>query len=273
LFKEGYYFYIMKINIKISFALLLLCFAGAGLFLFLNAGGDTAVYVTNSGKKYHRDSCSSLSRSKIAIPLEDAVSSGYEPCGICKPPALAPAPAAIGKAATGTANGALGGAANGETAGLYRVNLAGLKTSAGADIRRMVQAEVVGHVDGDTVRVRISNPPEGLQAVETIRMLGVDTPETVHPSRPVERFGREASDFTKERLLNKTVRLAFDWDLRDRYGRLLAYIYTGDAACFNAALIREGYAHAYTSFAFQFADEFRALEREARLAERGLWQE
>jgi micrococcal nuclease len=137
----------------------------------------------------------------------------------------------------------------------------------------MTQAEVVSHVDGDTVRVRIANPPAGLGAVETIRLIGVDTPETVHPSRPVEHFGKEASDFTKARLLGKTVYLAFDWDLRDRYGRLLAYIYSADGDCFNADLVREGYGHAYTRFSFQFLEEFRALEREAREAKRGLWGE
>jgi micrococcal nuclease len=135
----------------------------------------------------------------------------------------------------------------------------------------MVPAVVVGHVDGDTVRVRIPNPPEGLGAVETIRMLGVDTPETVHPSRPVERFGKEASEFTKASLLDKEVRLCFDWDLRDRYGRLLAYIFTAPGECFNARIIREGYAHAYLSYAFQFTEEFKALESESRRTKRGLW--
>jgi micrococcal nuclease len=139
----------------------------------------------------------------------------------------------------------------------------------------MLRAEVVQHVDGDTVRVRISNPPPELKTVETIRMIGVDTPETVHPNKPVEFFGKEASDYTKKRLYGKNVYLAFDWDLRDRYGRLLAYIYTADnqtaTPCFNAELIREGYGHAYTRFAFQFTEEFRALEREARQVKRGLW--
>jgi micrococcal nuclease len=135
----------------------------------------------------------------------------------------------------------------------------------------MVQAEVVGHVDGDTVRLRIPNPPPGLNAVETIRMIGVDTPETVHPRREVEHFGKEASEFTRQRLMGKTVSLAFDWDLRDRYGRLLAYIFGPDGESHNAALIREGYAHAYTSYSFHFMEEFRRLEQEARQAERGLW--
>jgi micrococcal nuclease len=152
------------------------------------------------------------------------------------------------------------------------VNTASPANSAAADISRMLRAEVVDHVDGDTVRVRIPNPPAGLGAVETIRLIGVDTPETVHPSRPVEFFGKEASGFTRDRLLDQTVYLAFDWDLRDRYGRLLAYIYTAGGRCFNAELIREGYGHAYTRFTFQFMDEFRALEQEARREQRGLWE-
>jgi micrococcal nuclease len=71
--------------------------------------------------------------------------------------------------------------------------------------------------------------------------------------------------------LGKGVYLAFDWDLRDRYGRLLAYIYTGEGGCFNTDIIREGYGHAYTSYPFQFMDEFRRLEQEARNGKRGLW--
>jgi micrococcal nuclease len=234
----------------------------AGLLFFPAANGDVTVYVTNTGTRYHRENCSSLRRSKTAVTLDAAVRSGYEPCGICRPPALSGSSSAASSSA-------------GEGAGeLYRVNKADLPSSSRALLSRMVKADVAGHVDGDTVRVRIDSPFAGLKALETIRMIGVDTPETVHPSRPVEHFGREASDYTKSRLLGKTVYLAFDWDFRDRYGRLLAYIYL-DAPegprCFNAALIQEGYAHAYTRFAFQFMDEFRALEEDARREKRGLW--
>jgi micrococcal nuclease len=231
--------------------------AAGGLFLSQDAGETAAVYVTNSGEKYHRENCRSLRRSKIALRLEDAVKSGYEPCALCNPPRL-----------SGTAE-----AAPARTGGeeLYRVNLAALKHSAAGDMSRMLAAEVIDHVDGDTIRVRIPNPPAGLGAVETIRMIGVDTPETVHPGRPVEIFGKESSEFTRAELLGKTVRLAFDWDLRDRYGRLLAYIYTAEGRCFNAGLISDGYGHAYTRFAFQFMEEFRAREQEARREKRGLW--
>ena len=213
------------------------------------------VYVTNTGTAYHLDGCTFLRQSKIPLHLVDAVRSGYIPCSRCNPPTLD---------ITNEEN-----QLPGQT--LYRVNVAGLKNSSEADIMQMIIAEVVGHVDGDTVRVRIPNPPEGLSAIETIRLLGVDTPETVHPNREVERFGKEASEFTKSALLGKTVYLAFDWDLRDRYSRLLAYIYTDQGQCFNATLIREGYGHAYLRYPFQFMDEFRALEQEARIDSSGLW--
>jgi micrococcal nuclease len=236
-------------------------------FLPLSASGqtgDTTVYVTSTGKKYHRDGCNSLRRSRIAIPLADAARSGYEPCSVCKPPVLTEP----------------GGPAEtaGEPAPLYRLNMGGPEGPApdsvsAADLSRTLRVEVVDHIDGDTVRVRIPNPPAGLNAVETIRMIGVDTPETVHPRRETEYFGKEASEFTRQKLLGKGASLAFDWDLRDRYGRLLAYIFGPDGTSHNAALIREGYAHAYTRYSFHFMDEFRRLEQEARQAGRGLWGE
>jgi micrococcal nuclease len=103
-------------------------------------------------------------------------------------------------------------------------------------------------------------------------MLGVDTPETVHPSKPVEFFGKEASGFTKTRLEGQTVYLAFDWDLRDSYQRLLAYVYLEDGTCHNAAIIQEGYGFAYITYAFQFEKEFSNLQRLAKEESKGLWR-
>ncbi|GHV85120.1 hypothetical protein AGMMS50230_07280 [Spirochaetia bacterium] len=229
---------------------------------------DTTVYITNSGRRYHRENCSSLRNSRVPVTLADAVKSAYTACSICNPPRHP------------FQNPPLEGAsARGESAGegpaaFYRVNLAKSDNSAAVDFSQLLPAEVTSHVDGDTIKVQIRNPPAGLKALETIRLIGVDTPETVHPRREVETFGKEASDFTKNRLLGKTVYLAFDWDLRDRYGRLLAYVYTqadGNPRCHNAELIRQGYGHAYTRFSFQFLEEFRTLEKEARENKRGLW--
>jgi len=234
-----------------TYILLFLLFVSTPL-LIGEVSQDEIVYITNTGRMYHREACSYLSGSKIAISLMEAVKS-YTPCSVCKPPVVDTKDIRIN---------------DGE---LYRVNIFGLRNSYDANIGFMLKATVIEHIDGDTVRVRISSPPKDLSAVETIRLLGVDTPETVHPNQAVQIFGKEASDYTRNKLLNKDVYLSFDWDLRDRYNRLLAYIYTGSGLCFNAALIQEGFGHAYLQYPFQFMEEFRALEGEARQQGRGLW--
>ena len=118
-------------------------------------------------------------------------------------------------------------------------------------------------VDGDTLVV---------EGIGTIRLIGVDTPETVDPRGPVEYFGKEASDFTKQLATGKRTRLEFDQDRTDRYGRTLAYVYLQpEDVLLNAEIIRQGYGFAYTVFPFRMMEQFRALEREAREAGRGLW--
>jgi len=121
-------------------------------------------------------------------------------------------------------------------------------------------------VDGDTLVVDI----DGKQ--EKVRLIGVDTPETVHPSKPVEYFGKEASAFTKKLAAGKRVRLEYDQQRRDKYGRLLAYVYLEDGAFLNAELIKQGYGFAYTRFPFRYMEEFRHYERDARGSHRGLWK-
>ena len=117
-------------------------------------------------------------------------------------------------------------------------------------------------VDGDTIIV---------QGVGRVRLIGVDTPETVHPRRPVECFGKEASAFTKRLLEGRRARLEYDRERTDRYGRTLAYVYLPNGTFANAEIVRQGYGHAYTRFPFRYLDEFRQHEREARRRERGLW--
>ncbi len=134
----------------------------------------------------------------------------------------------------------------------------------------MTKAVVERIVDGDTIVVSIL-PGLGLEASEKVRLIGVDTPETVDPRRPVEYFGKEAATFVKDRLLGHTVRLAFEPALRDYYGRLLAYVFLEDGTCFNLAIVAQGYGHAYTKYPFMFMDDFRAAEKEAREGRRGLW--
>jgi micrococcal nuclease len=121
-------------------------------------------------------------------------------------------------------------------------------------------------IDGDTIIVNI----EGKK--EKVRLIGVDTPETVHPNKPVEYFGKEASEFTKKMVEGKKVRLEYDWQKRDKYGRLLAYVFLTDGTFLNAEIIKQGYGFAYTKYPFKYLDEFRRYEREARENGRGLWR-
>ena len=126
-------------------------------------------------------------------------------------------------------------------------------------------AEVVRVVDGDTVEARIGDD------VEDVRLIGVDTPETVKPGTPVQCFGERASHFTKRHLTGRRLRLVFGVERRDVYGRLLAYAYLGDRF-FNPILVRRGLARTLTIPPNdRFAARFRRLELAAARAGRGLW--
>ena len=123
---------------------------------------------------------------------------------------------------------------------------------------------VIRVIDGDTV---------SLQYLGKARLIGVDTPETVHPEKPVEFFGKEATDFTRRHLDAEEVRVEYDWQRTDSYGRVLVYLYLEDGTFFNAELVKLGYAHAYTKYPFKYLEEFREYEQEARENGRGLWGE
>ncbi|MEJ2079046.1 MAG: thermonuclease family protein [Acidobacteriota bacterium] len=117
-------------------------------------------------------------------------------------------------------------------------------------------------VDGDTVI---------LARLGRTRLIGVDSPETVRPGYPVERFGRQASEFARRTLLGRNVRLEFDRERRDKHGRSLAYLYLPDGRCFDRELIRQGFAFAYTLYPFKYRLEYLRLEDEARRAGVGMW--
>lgn len=121
--------------------------------------------------------------------------------------------------------------------------------------------------DGDTIAVDMDG------RTEKVRLIGVDTPETHKPNSPVECGGPEASDFAKNKLTNSQVRLEADPtnQNRDRYGRLLRYVYLPDGQLFNKLLISEGYGTPYTSFPFQKKQEFIKAGFQAKLENRGVW--
>jgi len=129
-------------------------------------------------------------------------------------------------------------------------------------------AEVVRVVDGDTVVVRVGS------VEEHVRLIGIDTPETVDPRSPVECFGKEASRRTGELLpVGTPVRVVRDVEARDRYQRLLAYLYRAEDDTFvNLALVEEGYASVLTYPPnVAHTDAFVVAAAEAREAGRGLW--
>ena len=104
-----------------------------------------------------------------------------------------------------------------------------------------------------------------------MRLIGIDTPESVKPGTPVECFAREASAYLERLVEGKRVRLVRDAEERDRYGRLLAYVYR-DSLFVNAGMVRRGYATVATFPPnVRHVDEFLRLQREARRNARGLW--
>lgn len=136
---------------------------------------------------------------------------------------------------------------------------------------------VIRVVDGDTFE---------LENKERVRLLGIDTPEKYESKKldkdattsgmdkkTVKKLGQLASNYVKGFVEGKRVRLERDPtnDDKDRYGRLLRYVYLEDGTCVNAKIIQDGYAQVYESFPITKMDEFRKLQREARENNRGLW--
>ncbi len=117
--------------------------------------------------------------------------------------------------------------------------------------------EIARVIDGDTFV---------LDNGESVRLIGIDTPEYLQPS------GAESKAFAEKLLLGKLVQLEYDTQQRDKYGRILAYVFLDDLFV-NAELIREGYARAYTQYPFksEYKELFLKLEKEAQLSKTGLW--
>jgi len=140
-------------------------------------------------------------------------------------------------------------------------------TAPSADIQTPDIFRVVRVVDGDTLVLNIDGKDT------RVRLIGLDTPESVDPREKVECFGIEAAEKAKEMLEGKNVRVEKDQSQAeyDAYGRLLAYVYVGDTL-FNEYMIAEGYGHEYTyRIPYKYRSQFKAAEREARDAKRGLW--
>jgi micrococcal nuclease len=137
--------------------------------------------------------------------------------------------------------------------------LLGRSGAGGSEVARVQRV-----VDGDTVV---------LDGGERVRYIGVDTPESVKPGTPVQCYAKAASHFNQRLVEGQRVRLRFDSERRDRYGRLLAYVYRAHDGLFvNAELVRRGYARTLTIAPdVAHADEFRKLATQARRHGAGLW--
>ena len=123
-------------------------------------------------------------------------------------------------------------------------------------------ATVIRVVDGDTIEI---------EGGEKLRYIGMDTPETVDPRKSVQCFGKEASEKNKELVLGKTVRLEKDVSDRDRYGRLLRYVWVGEIFI-NLELVKQGFAHSYSYPPdVKYQSQFVLVEKEAREKKLGLW--
>ncbi len=136
-------------------------------------------------------------------------------------------------------------------------------TQSGETVNSEEWGRVVRVVDGDTIE---------LENGGKVRYVGVNTPESVDPRRKVECFGKEASAFNKNLVEGKRIRLERDISDRDKYGRLLRFVYLEDGTLVNEVLVREGYAHAspYTPDISK-KELFREAEMDARIHTRGLW--
>ncbi|OAH53844.1 hypothetical protein AWH48_11265 [Domibacillus aminovorans] len=129
----------------------------------------------------------------------------------------------------------------------------------------LIAATVIRVVDGDTIKVTMDGKEE------TVRLILVDTPETKHPQKGVQPFGPEASAFTTEQLTGKEVKIEPGIEERDRYGRLLAYVYVGEKM-FNKMLLEKGLARvAVYPPNTQYLDEFEKIQADAKSKAIGIW--
>jgi micrococcal nuclease len=131
-----------------------------------------------------------------------------------------------------------------------------------------VYMRVVRAVDGDTIKISLNDKDE------TVRLIGINTPESVDPRVDVECFGKEASDKMKELVSGRDVRIEYDptQQVRDKYNRILAYVYLDDGTFINQKMVEDGYAFEYTyNVPYMYQKEFKALEYSARSNEAGLW--
>ncbi|CAH1206003.1 SPbeta prophage-derived endonuclease YokF [Paenibacillus allorhizoplanae] len=149
-------------------------------------------------------------------------------------------------------------------------NKATVKGTDKSTINKRIPAKVVRVVDGDTMKISFTDG--GKDKEETIRLLLVDTPESVDPEKPVQPFALEASNYAKTMLTGQDVQLELDVSERDKYGRLLCYLYIGDKM-FNELLLENGYARVAYIYPpnVKYVDQFREIQKKAQQKALNIW--
>lgn len=144
-----------------------------------------------------------------------------------------------------------------------------INTVENVEISELNQYEVISVVDGDTFKINYNG------TTTKVRLIGVDTPESVSSNQSKNnKYGVEASNYTKERLEGQTVHLEFDVQQTDKYGRLLAYVYLEDGTMYNKELLEKGYAQIATYPPnVKYVDEFTQIQKQAKENKVGFWVE
>lgn len=143
------------------------------------------------------------------------------------------------------------------------------KTSLSTDISELNKYEVIVVTDGDTFKIDYKGEEK------KVRLIGVDTPESVSPNKEKNNnYGKEASNYTKEKLEGQYIYLEFDVQQTDKYGRFLAYVYLEDGTMYNKELLEKGYAQVATYPPnVKYVDEFEEIQKQARKNNIGFWAE
>lgn len=153
--------------------------------------------------------------------------------------------------------------------GFFSVEKSGVTMVDEISTADLLPCTVIEVVDGDTIKVAISDPVPGILEVESVRLLGIDTPE-LNRAEP-EPYANEAKSFVLDQVSESIAYLAFESKWRDSFGRLLAYVFAEDGSLINAGLLSEGLASVYSRDPCFFHNYFVTLELEARCSQRGMW--
>lgn len=158
---------------------------------------------------------------------------------------------------------------------IFQPNLAAYEAPIAIESEPLSFSALVSRVvDGDTVKIKKNGTASSTE--DTIRLLGINAPESVDPRIPVQCFGKESSEYLKQMIEGKMVKVITDptQNIRDKYGRILGYLYLPDDTFVNEKMISDGYAFEYTFITpYRYQTQFKADEKDARLSKSGLWDD